>query len=93
MPYSNVENQLAWRKRFFEWYRAQKSRPCHDCGIQYPYYIMQFDHVRGQKMFNLSKCASSPHSKKKVEAEIAKCEVVCANCHASRTWQRRQPAE
>jgi hypothetical protein len=30
------------------------------------------------------------HSAATVEAEIAKCELVCANCHAVRTFNRRE---
>jgi hypothetical protein len=49
---------------------------------------MQFDHVRGEKLFNVSYF----RSKAKIDfllAEIAKCDVVCANCHAIRTHERR----
>ena len=61
--------------------------PCTDCEIQYPYYVMQFDHVRGTKLFDLGK-NSAWRNLKRVQEEVAKCEIVCANCHAERTYQR-----
>lgn len=65
-----------------------KSRPCTDCGISYPYYVMQFDHLdAGTKEFNVS-AGVTRASHERLLAEIAKCEVVCANCHAERTHQR-----
>ena len=68
-----------------------KSQPCADCGIQYPYYVMDFDHRDGAlKVFPLN----SVHriSMKAVLCEIAKCDVVCANCHRERTHRRRVAA-
>jgi lysyl-tRNA synthetase class I len=58
--------------------------PCVDCGINYPYYVMDFDHVRGQKHANVMELVSTL-SKKKIDEEIAKCEIVCSNCHRIRT--------
>ena len=66
--------------------REAKDRPCADCGIQYPYYVMQFDHVRGEKKFNIG--GGWNNSIEAILEEIDKCEVVCANCHAERTYQR-----
>ena len=67
-----------------------KKQPCVDCGIGYPYYVMEFDHLDAKtKHFNVGAgvtCASY----ERLIAEIAKCEVVCANCHAERTHQRKQ---
>jgi hypothetical protein len=34
-----------------------KSRPCVDCGVRYPPYVMDFDHVRGEKSLNRSRRA------------------------------------
>ena len=65
-----------------------KSRPCADCGIQYPYYVMDFDHRDGaSKRFSLH----SVHSvtKRAILSEIEKCDIVCANCHRERTHRRR----
>lgn len=62
-----------------------KNKPCKDCGINYPPYIMQFDHVNGYK----EECVSRLNSYKKIIEEANKCEIVCANCHAERTWKRK----
>src|ERR1043165_3544980 len=65
-----------------------KSRPCADCGVQYPYYVMDLDHREGViKEFSLH--AVNGVTKKAILREIAKCDVVCANCHRERTHQRR----
>lgn len=67
-----------------------KALPCKDCGVQYPSYVMQFDHVRGVKKLNIGSATRDCSSVDKLLAEIAKCEVVCANCHAARTYFRGQ---
>jgi hypothetical protein len=64
-----------------------KNKPCTDCNIQYPSYCMQFDHARGNKEFHVS-CAWT-FSLEKIQKEIDKCDVVCANCHAIRTHKRK----
>jgi hypothetical protein len=62
--------------------------PCVDCGINYPYYVMDFDHVRGVKHANVMELVSTL-SKKRIDQEIAKCEIVCSNCHRIRTHMRK----
>lgn len=64
-----------------------KSKPCADCGVSYPPYVMDFDHrdghVKIQSLGNMTRA-----SKARILAEIAKCDVVCANCHRERTHRR-----
>lgn len=67
--------------------RAYKSTPCADCKIQYPYYVMDFDHIRGEKKFNLARYYK--HTVERLLEEISKCDVVCANCHRIRTYKRK----
>lgn len=70
-----------------------KSRPCMDCGQSYPYYVMDLDHRPGSgKVLNLAAMASgrSRYSLDDIRAEIAKCDVVCANCHRVRTFATRR---
>lgn len=57
-----------------------------DCGGTFPPECMDFDHVRGVKEFAVSK--SRFNTMKRVLAEIAKCDLVCANCHRIRTSKR-----
>ena len=60
-----------------------------DCKEVYPYYVMDFDHVRGVKHKNVSELIGTL-SKKKIDEEIAKCEIVCSNCHRIRTYLRKE---
>lgn len=72
-----------------DWVRQAKEKPCTDCGVEYPYYVMQFDHVNpADKSFAIGPQATK-ESKKRLRAEIEKCDVVCANCHSIRTWKRK----
>lgn len=67
-----------------------KSFPCKDCGKNFPYYCMDFDHLDGStKKLNIKEIKSSP-SRKHVLEEISKCELVCVNCHRLRTVRRIQ---
>ena len=78
------------RNRAIVW--AAKDRPCTDCSRRYPYYVMHFDHLGDDKSGTINKMAWRPVSEDRLRTEIAKCEVVCANCHAERTHQRRTEA-
>lgn len=70
-----------------------KDRPCVDCGVQYHPAAMQFDHVRGQKLYTISRWRSNPRtSMETLVAEIAKCDIRCANCHATRHALEREAA-
>lgn len=68
--------------------RAAKDRPCMDCLGSYPTWVMDFDHREGEvKLGNIGTSAYQ-WGKKKLFDEIAKCDVVCANCHRIRTHER-----
>ena len=57
---------------------------CTDCGVD-DLLVLEFDHVRGEKVRNVMQLARAGYSLRRVEQEIAKCEVRCANCHRRRT--------
>lgn len=67
--------------------REAKNVPCTDCGKRYPYYVMDFDHIRGEKVNDIACLITS--SVEVIKKEIAKCEVVCANCHRERTQRQK----
>lgn len=71
--------------------REAKDRPCTDCGVKYPYYCMDFDHIR-DKEWNIGQ----DYTRIGIEVlknEIKKCEVVCSNCHRKRTYERSHEKE
>ena len=64
---------------------AKQDKPCADCGVVYPHYVMDFDHRDpAQKVGTVSRLAHDG-SIKKLQTEIEKCDLVCANCHRIRT--------
>lgn len=67
---------------------AAKDCPCQDCGYSYPHYVMDFDHVRGEKLLNIGQASQKNLAPKRIIDEIAKCDIVCSNCHRERTAQR-----
>jgi hypothetical protein len=81
------EDKVTRRKRQSE-IEQIKNKPCADCGMTYPSYVMDFDHVRGQKSFVVSQFGNMAW--KTVLKEIRKCDVVCSNCHRIRTFTRRK---
>lgn len=64
--------------------RDAKAKPCMDCKQYFPYYVMDFDHQR-DKAFLVSRHIWSTLALHRLQEEIDKCEVVCANCHRERT--------
>ena len=62
---------------------------CVDCNQKFPYYILDFDHVYGKKVANISGMLNY-YSIEDIFKEVDKCEVVCANCHRSRTFERKK---
>jgi hypothetical protein len=81
-----VEHRRNNRKKIQAIIQDAKSVPCADCGIKYPYYVMDFDH-RGDKEFNIGGFSKAQvHTAEKILAEIAKCDVVCSNCHRERSY-------
>lgn len=84
-------NELRQRRRSTnrQIINSAKERPCADCGKNYPPYVLDFDHVRGTKLGNVSEMVSAATTAALL-AEIAKCDVVCANCHRVRTAQRKR---
>lgn len=71
----------------------KEGRPCADCAQTFPPYVMEWDHLPGtRKAFSVADTRRAAFGKARVMAEIAKCELVCANCHRERTFRRRRQA-
>ena len=75
-----------------EIHEYQMKKGCMDCGYNAHPAALEFDHVRGKKEFNIGEQIGN-RSRETLWEEIAKCDVVCANCHNIRTAIRRQRVE
>src|SRR2546423_6568613 len=73
------------------WHRTLKSAtPCVDCGGIFHPAAMTWDHLPGANKVGDVSSLVQRHNRRAILEEIAKCELVCANCHAVRTFQRRR---
>lgn len=61
--------------------------PCVDCGESDPD-VLDFDHVRGEKVCDVSRMVHRGYRLWRIKAEIEKCEVRCANDHRRKTRGR-----
>lgn len=84
----------AVRAKFVDWYISLKDdKPCADCQNKFHFSAMEWDHLPGHR--KTSNLADLVHrgNRKAVLEEIKKCELVCANCHAVRTFNRKRLGE
>jgi hypothetical protein len=67
----------------------KKDKPCRDCGGLYAHYVMDFDHIDPKtKLERVSRLANQSISAKRIKEEIAKCNLLCSNCHRIQTNRR-----
>ncbi|MEO8972072.1 MAG: hypothetical protein ABI406_10805 [Ktedonobacteraceae bacterium] len=80
------------KERLWEVYNQLKATSkCTHCGEDHPA-TLQFHHRDPQKKeFNLAKAVSDGYSIERIKKEVAKCTVLCANCHAKLhyEWARK----
>lgn len=91
---ANKERQVArnkaYRARNWTFVKEIKEQtPCADCKVNYPHYVMDFDHIGDDKVADISVLCARAASLEKIQAEIDKCELVCSNCHRIRTFTRK----
>ena len=69
-----------------------KSKPCVDCGVEYPHYVMDLDHIDPSKKYrNISDFLRVGKMEELLD-ELKKCEPVCSNCHRERTYKNNHHA-
>lgn len=65
----------------------KESNPCNDCQNYFPAPCMDFDHRPEEvKLYNVA--SMTTYRWELIEAEISKCDLICANCHRLRTVNR-----
>ncbi|KKL49498.1 hypothetical protein LCGC14_2314900 [marine sediment metagenome] len=81
------ENTIPRNIRIANINRLKENTSCVDCGGLFPAVCMDFDHRDPSlKRFSISQGFSN--SPLTLMCEIAKCDIVCANCHTIRTYNR-----
>lgn len=85
--YHNLTNK-ARRVEYTSRVRALKNAPCTDCDVVFHPAAMQWDHIDDNKSASVSEAVAELWGWDRILEEIAKCELVCANCHAVRTFNR-----
>ena len=68
-------------------YEYLSYRKCVDCG-EYDFSVLTFDYIRGKKK-EISRMIVDGDFIRAIMDEIAKCEVVCSNCHMRPENKRR----
>ena len=82
------QKNIRRKKLLVDFVISLKQKPCMDCGVQYPHYVMDFDHRdRKTKLTSINRMINfHSYAKNKILEEIEKCDLVCANCHRIRTY-------
>jgi hypothetical protein len=93
-PEEKRERQREWSRKLSKARRqmtinSKRGKPCHDCGGVFHPDAMDFDHRDpSTKVANISELQVLGR-RRKLAAEMAKCDLVCSNCHRVRTARRR----
>lgn len=95
-----IERVLRRQRATLEFLRELRRVPCQDCGGTFEPHQMDFDHRDpAVKAFGITWSRALLAPRERLLLEIAKCDIVCANCHAIRTyaqqaatWARRRAA-
>jgi len=79
----------SYSRKVRDWLATYKlERGCIDCGYKTHSAALQLDH-EGPKAVAISTARSSI-ARLRAEIESGQCKVRCANCHAIKTWERKQ---
>lgn len=84
-----IERVMRRQRATVEWLRDLRRVPCDDCREMFAPHMMDFDHRdSSKKLFAITGGHAPLMSHHKLIAEIEKCDIVCANCHALRTYAK-----
>jgi hypothetical protein len=86
-----LDRNRRYRKELSEYVnKIKEATACADCRLNYPYYVMDFDHLDGDDKLGIVSYFTKTGRVGAMKREILKCEVVCSNCHRIRTHNRLQ---
>lgn len=84
-----ARNKLERAAHYERLHQYYLSHPCVDCGETDPVVlvVLECDHLQ-DKLMDVSNMIRRVWAWRRIALEIAKCDVVCANCHRRRTYRR-----
>jgi len=91
---ANAQRKIAWQKRRRAelrtwWQELKATKQCERCGEQAPE-CLHFHHIDPKtKEITLADAISQNWSTTRILGEVAKCRVLCANCHFKHHWDER----
>ena len=72
-----------WRKKIRKWHQEYKrTLSCERCGFSHPDALVFHHRNPDEKFKEVSVMVTSGYSIRSILKECAKCDVLCANCHA-----------
>ena len=91
----NAAKKYAWQKRrrtdLRKWWNELKAtKRCERCGETAPECLHFHHRDPAEKDLELSLAIGRGWAKERILAEVAKCEVLCANCHMKHHWEERK---
>jgi hypothetical protein len=85
---NSAKHRKAMAKVLEDLHLFKERQGCSDCRNKYPHYVLEFDHrPEFKKIDNVYRVLRN-YGEDAAWAEVGKCDVVCANCHKVRTYQR-----
>jgi L-lysine 2,3-aminomutase len=87
-----VEEKRAYWRRQAALLDSLRDVPCADCGNHFPPCSMDFDHRDPSTKRSNVPAMIGRAGDARILVEVAKCDIVCANCHRARTVKRREGA-
>lgn len=80
------ESKVVKKKAIRDWIvEYKKTLKCVNCGNN-DFRVLDFDHLE-EKLFNIADASRLGYSLKVLKEEIAKCQILCANCHRIKTYE------
>ena len=81
-----IDRVMTRQRATLEFLRQLRRVPCKDCSGAFEPHQMDFDHRDPPiKAFNVTTSRAMLMKRERLLAEVAKCDIVCANCHSIRT--------
>ena len=90
----NAARKIGWQQRrrveLRQWWDELKTtKQCERCGEQAPECLHFHHRDPREKELELANAIARGWSKKRIMAEVAKCDVLFANCHMKHHWEER----